>query len=280
MWLAKAFLALILAASPIGAVSVDSVALTVSSLQRSVDFYTQVLDFRQVAASPGQVRLQLGSENLVLLESPAGRLAPADIQGNDQWFQHVAIIVSDMDQAFARLRAHHVSVISRGGPQRLPDWNKNAGGIRACYFKDPDGHPLEILWFPKDKGEARWHETAKLFLGIDHTAITIRSTEKSLAFYQGLGFRLRGSGENYGPEQERLNNVRGAHLRITSVRGDAGPAVEFLEYLKPGPGRDYPTDGTPQDLVHWQIQLAGAASLEQDHLVRDPDHHALVEVLP
>ncbi len=63
------------------------------------------------------------------------------------------------------------------GPQRLPDWNKNAGGIRAFYFRDPDGHPLEILQFPADKGNPKWHDAnGRLFLGIDHTAIVISDT--------------------------------------------------------------------------------------------------------
>jgi len=36
------------------------------------------------------------------------------------------------------------------GRQRLPEWNQNAAGISAFYFKDPDEHPVEILQFPAD----------------------------------------------------------------------------------------------------------------------------------
>src|SRR5919198_6386712 len=99
------------------------------------------------------------------------------------------------------------------GPQRLSDWNRNAVGVSAFYFRDPDGHPLEILQFPAGKGLAKWHDSrGRLFLGIDHTAIVVRSTERSLAFYRDLlGLPVAGHSENYGPEQERLNNVPGAH---------------------------------------------------------------------
>ncbi|MGH7410521.1 MAG: VOC family protein, partial [Candidatus Methylomirabilis sp.] len=73
-----------------------------------------------------------------------------------RWFQHIAIIVADMDRAYRVLRQDKVQHAS-SGPQRLPDWNKNAAGIRAFYFKDPDGHALEILQFPPDKGDPKWH---------------------------------------------------------------------------------------------------------------------------
>ena len=85
-----------------------------------------------------------------------------------------------MDAAYARLRQQQGRA-RLAGPQRLPDWNPNAGGIRAFYFRDPDGHPLEILQFPPDKGDAKWHAPSRrLFLGIDHTAIVVADTEASL----------------------------------------------------------------------------------------------------
>ena len=77
-----------------------------------------------------------------------------------------------MDKAYALLRKHKVEHASTG-PQRLPDWNKNAGGIKAFYFRDPDKHWLEILQFPPDKGDQKWQKKEKLFLGIDHTAIVV-----------------------------------------------------------------------------------------------------------
>src|SRR5207253_9793156 len=218
--------------------AVGCIGMTVSNLDRSVAFYSGVLSFEKAlrvdqsgealdglqGMSHGRsrtARLRLGGECIDLTEylEPKGRAAPDDSRSNDRWFQHVAIIVSDMDRAYARLREHHVAHVSPG-PQRLPDWNPNVGGIRAFYFRDPDGHPLEILWFPPGKGDAKWHRsTDRLFLGIDHTAIAVSHTESSLAFYRDvLGMRVAGESENYGPEQERLNSVFGARLRITSLR--------------------------------------------------------------
>jgi catechol 2,3-dioxygenase-like lactoylglutathione lyase family enzyme len=286
---------------------VTSVGMTVSDMDRSVAFFTDVLTFEKVSDVEGAgqrvVRLRLGTEQIELTEYLAapGRPIPADSRSNDLWFQHVAIIVSDMDAAYARLRLHRVEH-SSPEPQRLPDWNPNAGGIKAFYFKDPDGHPLEILQFPAGKGEPRWQATDRLFLGIDHTAVVVSDTTASLRFYRDtLGLRVAGESTNYGPEQERLNNVSGARLRITALRAVRGPGVEFLEYLAPRNGR--PAAGIqPNDLAHWETTVTtGDASLALERflmqrvifvspsaaalakpadianalLVRDPDGHAV-----
>jgi hypothetical protein len=70
-----------------------------------------------------------------------------------------------------------------------------------------------------------------------------------------------GESENYGIEQERLNNVFGARLRITAVGAASGPAIEFLEYLSPRTGRPMPDDTQANDLWYWLIRLS-AESLE------------------
>ncbi|MCG3130979.1 MAG: Metallothiol transferase FosB [Phycisphaerae bacterium] len=255
--------------------SVESVGFTVLDLDRSISFFRDVLtfDLEETAITGGETadpaqpvdprtrvaRMTLGDERLLLTEyvELKGRPFPADSRSNDLWFQHVAIIVSDMDRAYARLREHGVTPASRGGPQTLPDWNRNAGGIRAFYFRDPDGHFLEILQFPPDKGDPRWHaRTDRLFLGIDHTAIVVSDTEASLRFYRDtLGFEVVGRSENHGPEQEALNHVPGARLRITTLKAASGPAIEFLEYLNPRDGRSYPVGTKPGDLVYWETAL-------------------------
>jgi catechol 2,3-dioxygenase-like lactoylglutathione lyase family enzyme len=215
--------------------------------------------------------MRLGDEFIELTEfiAPKGRPAPADTRANDRWFQHIAIITSDMERAYKRLRENKVQHAS-SGPQRLPDWNKNAGGIQAFYFRDPDGHFLEVLAFPPDKGDVKWHRAPSktgqdLFLGIDHTAIVISDTDASLRFYRdALGLKIVGESENYGPEQERLNNVFGARLRITSLRAASGPGVEFLEYLAPAGGRPYPPGEQANDLVHWQTKFLGASAAQAE----------------
>jgi len=261
--------------------AVEAVGITVGELDRSIAFYRDVLGFSvaQQEESSGatlerltgvfgahvrSARLVLGEQAIVLTQflTPRGRPVPAGGHSNDRSFQHVAIVVADMDRAYQRLRDHHVAFVSTE-PQTLPAWNKGAAGIRAFYFADPDDHTLELIWFPPGKGDPRWQRAAQagasspsLFLGIDHTAIAVGDTERSLRFYRDtLGLRVAGTSENYGTEQEHLNAVFGAHLRITALRSGAGPGIEFLEYLSPRDGRPAPTDLHANDLGHWQTVL-------------------------
>jgi catechol 2,3-dioxygenase-like lactoylglutathione lyase family enzyme len=298
--------------------AVQSVGMTVRDVDRSVAFYRDVLGFEKfterevdgpeferltgVFGSRARiVRMKLGDEQIELTEylAPRGRSMPEDSRANDQWFQHIAIIVRDMDEAYQRLRQFKVEHAS-SGPQRLPDWNKAAGGIQAFYFRDPDGHFLEILQFPLGKGDPKWHRaTDKLFLGIDHTAIVTFDTEASLRFYRdSLGMKIVGTSENYGTEQEHLNNVFGARLRITTLRAAAGPGIELLEYLTPRDGRHRPRDTRANDIAHWQttvsvddlpqwetwralpttiVSLANCKGADGHRLIiSDPDGHAIV----
>ena len=307
---------------PLAVTAIDTVGMTVADMDRAVAFYTSVLTFEKVSdvevsgrehellagvfgARMRVVRLRLGAESIELTEylTPKGRPIPADMRPNDRAFQHIAIIVRDMDEAYTRLRQFQVTHASTG-PQRLPDWNPNAGGISAFYFRDPDQHFLEILRFPADKGLGKWHATDRLFLGIDHTAIVVDDTNVSLRFYRDtLGLKVAGESENYAVEQEHLNNVFGARLRITALRAGTGPGIELLEYLAPRNGRQAPADLQSNDVSHWQTTLVvdrldPLLSLARDHrialvspgsvdlgerrlgfatgaLTRDPDGHAM-----
>ncbi len=261
-------------AAPIRIEAIEAVTLTVADLERSVAFFADVLDFEKVSekeisgaevehffglfgARARVARMTLGDEAIELVEftAPRGRPFPVDTKPNDRWFQHVAIIVSDMDRAYARLREHHVEHASTE-PQRLPDWNPNAGGIEAFYFRDPDRHFLEILVFPAGKGDPKWQRKDSLFLGIDHTAIVVDDTEASLALYRNLlGLRVAGESENYGREQEHLSGVFGARLRITALRAAEGPGIEFLDYLAPANGRAAPHDARVNDVADWRVRL-------------------------
>jgi catechol 2,3-dioxygenase-like lactoylglutathione lyase family enzyme len=256
--------------------SVDAVGMTVSDMDRSVEFFSKVLSFEKVSdievagseveqlqgvfgARMRIVRMKLGAEFIELTEylAPQGRPIPLDSRSNDRWFQHIAIVVSDIDKAYQHLRAHRVKHASTG-PQTIPPSNKAAAGIRAFYFKDPDGHNLEIIYFPPGKGDLRWQRANdQLFLGLDHTAIVVSDTQRSLKFYRDLlGLKLAGESINHGTEQEHLNNVAGARLHISGLRAEGGPGIEFLDYLAPRDGRPAPADTRANDLWHWHTTLS------------------------
>ncbi len=244
---------------------VESVGFTVSDMDNAIDFYIRILPFEKISdkeiwgedfehlsgvfgARVRIVRLKLGGETLELTEylTAGGRPIPLDSRSNDRWFQHIAIIVSDMDKAYQILRQNKVRHASTA-TQTLPGTIPNAAGISAFYFKDFDNHVLEILHFPPDKGAKKWHDLEKsgnIFLGIDLTVIVVNDSDESLKFYRdSLGLTVAGTSDNFGTEQEHLNNVFGAKLHITGLHTPQdGIAVEFLQYLAPTDGKPFPRD--------------------------------------
>jgi catechol 2,3-dioxygenase-like lactoylglutathione lyase family enzyme len=320
--------AMVLSVLPLlaGVREVTGIGLTVGDLAKELEFYTNTLPFQLVSLSeesgaqtsalfglPGvslkSAELRLGDEHIWLTEhlNSKGRPIPADSRSFDHWFQHIAIVVRDMDKAYEHLRVRKVAYVSTS-PQTLPEWNTNAAGIKAFYFRDPERHVLEIIWFPPGKGDSNWQRLAHsppgessamqaLFLGIDHTAIVVSDTDRSLAFYRDLlGMRVAGESENYGVEQEHLNQVFGARLRITALRTERGPGIEFLEYVAPPGGRALPQDSKSNDLTFWTTHLnaddlpeltsalqrqsvslvSASIGTARSLIVRDPDGHGLL----
>ncbi|MEX0588489.1 MAG: VOC family protein [Cyanobium sp.] len=265
---------------------ISSFGFTTANAGAAARFYQDTLGFHlgetllveagpyaQLVGLPGSrlklVRLHLGDETLELTEVLAlgdglrpGRPVPADSRSCDLWFQHICIVVSDLNAASASARqaiANGSLVGVSTAPQTLPEWNTAAAGIQAFKFRDPEGHNLELLQFPPDKGEARWHGTPAAsapFQGIDHSAISVADTPRSCRFYDELlGLKLGGDGINSGPTQDGLDGLTDTKVRITGHRCPTGAGVECLNYQPPNSGRPRPADQGAQDLVHWQIRL-------------------------
>ena len=104
--------------------AVVSVGTTVRDMDRALAFYRDVLEFepgfdveftdpgydRLVGVFGARVRvvgLSLGPNQIELTEfiTPQGRHIPPDSRSNDAWFQHLALVVTDIERATAfRLR--------------------------------------------------------------------------------------------------------------------------------------------------------------------------------
>lgn len=325
LWLVTALLCLFVTNVFAGAREIKGWTLTVSNLDQATRFYEQALGFSKVdertVVSPAmdaltgvfgtRVRtatLRLGDESIMLEQyvAPGGATVPADGRSNDLWFQHFAVVVSDMERAFEHVSRFGVQGIS-SAPQTIPASNVGAAGIKAYKFRSPDGHPLELLYFPADKGARKWQDKSRLFLGIDHSAITVADTERSRRFYEDLvGLKVAGGGINSGITQEQLDNAFGAVVRITGLRPELAhsPGLEFLQYLTPSGGRQAPTAWKPNDLALTRtvVQVTGLADLaqrlqagntpfispavvaiegpgwRQALMVKDPDGHAVMLV--
>ncbi|XYD07569.1 glyoxalase [Methylobacterium sp. NMS12] len=184
-----------------------------------------------------QLRLRLGGQTVTFLAvDPPGAPYPADPAATDPFFQHLAIPVRDMAAASARLARLAPTPISRGGAQRLP---ASTGGVTAYKFRDPDGHPLELIFFPDGPAAARWRDAPGLFLGIDHSAITVTDLDATVAFLTGpLGLTVAARGLNRGPEQARLDGVDDPQVDVIALEPpDPAPHVELLHYRAPATER-------------------------------------------
>lgn len=260
----------------------------VADLDRAEAFYRDALGFRTIRRgrcdplpfAPEQAEeivMRLGHETIALVRfATPGRPCPPDSRSNDLWFQHLAIVVTDVDAAYTHLLRHHGwQPITAGGPQLLPPSN---GAVRAFKFRDPDGHPLELLWFPPGQGRAIWHDRPAdtPFLGVDHSALSIGSTPRSRTFYRTLGLHVSDRSLNHGPAQASLDGLPGATVRVTSLRpaSDNGPGIELLGYHPPGRAAATPS---PNDRVtDWITLLVTPPSGDVMRMRRDPDGHLLL----
>jgi catechol 2,3-dioxygenase-like lactoylglutathione lyase family enzyme len=245
---------------------IDRVTLVVSDLERAEADYVRTFGCyveHRGDIDPALIRvlcirrargrrsvLRLGRERIELLEftETAGRPYPPGSTSTDLWFQHVAIVVSDMRRAYLRVMANRrFRPISRNGPVRLPG---ESGGVTAFKFRDQDGHPLELLAFPAGAVPGPWRNGSGSFLGVDHTAIAVSDSARSARFFGSVfGFRTGGRTENRGPEQADLDNVDDVHVSVTRLAPDLpAPRMELLDYHV-STRRPIPPDTTSTDIV-------------------------------
>ncbi|MDQ2859357.1 MAG: VOC family protein [Pseudomonadota bacterium] len=262
------------------AVRLRSIQLNVADLARAERFYRAALGFEIWAANAGatftSLAMRLGTDEIELMAyDTLGAPYPADSRCIDLWFQHFAIVVDDMDKACERLcEAEPIHAISRGGPQRLPP---NAGSVTAFKFRDPDGHPLELLHFPTASAPPRWTRPREgaIFLGIDHSAITVADSAASIAFYsEHLGLTVTARSLNRGPEQDFLDDTPGAVVEVTALSPaeSDSPHVELLRYREPPGGREMSGHDGPSDIAATQLVFEGQ---RPGGALRDPDGHRL-----
>jgi catechol 2,3-dioxygenase-like lactoylglutathione lyase family enzyme len=281
-----------------------SFGLTTPDARQLSEFYEHALGFRMLAierrsgpeferlmsveGGAAAIMLGLGDEVIELLQfDRPGRPYPDGATSSDLCFQHFAIIVADIQLAYQKL----VSVggwtaISNDGPQQLP---ASSGGVTAFKFRDPDGHPLELLSFPNGKMPEHWQARSQaksngnLFLGIDHSAISVADSAASIAFYEGLGLRVAGRSLNTGPEQERLDGVKRARVEVTALEPrQTTPHVELLCYRSVTRGADAATcnnDVAATRLLFEVDEPAPKGTMARYGLI-DPDGHHLVLSAP
>ncbi|UMY18134.1 VOC family protein [Methylobacterium organophilum] len=255
---------------PVGALRIAAIRLLCPDPAATAAFYAAAFGGCVAHEGPG-IAVSLGAQVVQLVPTPRTPGPPAPSNGTD--FQHCAIVVSDMQAAYAHLRAvPGWTPISQAGPERLP---AASGGVAAFKFRDPDGHPLELLAFP-EPAPSPWRDRPGLFLGIDHTAITVSDTASSVAFYEALGFTVVSRGLNRGAEQARMDAVADPVVEVTGLTppGGATPHLELLCYRTPGPLlHPLAEDAVLASRIVLRLSRWSAVA---ERCAEDPDGHRLV----
>jgi catechol 2,3-dioxygenase-like lactoylglutathione lyase family enzyme len=242
----------------------------VGALPAATAFYQSALGFtplgppaqdKRLAAALGATRvlaqrLALGAQEITLSQCfPPG--APCAMgPANALTFQHIAIVTSSMAAAHAQVMQHGAIPISTHGPSLLP------GGLRAFKFRDPEGHPLELLEFPQPS------RAFALMLGYDHSAISISEIGRSVTFYAKAGLSLSARQLNTGPAQDALDGLVAAQVDVVAL-GDQKPHVELLHYRADLAGRAGIL--RPLDLAADRLDFSVAGA--DLRLQADPDGH-------
>jgi catechol 2,3-dioxygenase-like lactoylglutathione lyase family enzyme len=225
-----------------------------------------------VSGGAHRITLGLGAQTLEILQfDTPGQPYPEALSPMDNRFQHCALVVTDMDAAWRRLeRLRGWTAMSQGGPQRLPP---NTGSVKAFKFRDPEGHPLELLEFPETGRPAYWTPRAgELFLGIDHSALSVRDVEASVDFYESLGLHVAARTLNHGPEQQRLDGIDDPQVDVIALEPSLGtPHVELLHYRSSEAPRPVTIQSNDVAATRSIMETSDRSTLGT--LLRDPDGH-------
>jgi catechol 2,3-dioxygenase-like lactoylglutathione lyase family enzyme len=124
-------------------------ALYVDDLARACHFYEEILDLPQIYRDDRLAAYAVGGRNVLLLfrrgasrstiRIPGGTIPPHDGAGP----LHIAFAIAKdaLPEWEARLTRHGINI------EGSTDWTR---GGRSIYFRDPDGHLLELatpgLW--------------------------------------------------------------------------------------------------------------------------------------
>lgn len=258
-------------------IGIDGFALVTQQLEALVRFYTALgfsagtrLDIGAeemgtlcLSGRGQRLPLQLGPSVIYLDRfDVAGRPYPAETNAADLVFQHFALVTTDIDAAWANALAAGASPISDGMPVTLP---ASAGGISAIKFRDPEGHPLEFLSFPRGASQ-KWQGEG--LLGVDHTALSVSDVAASIAYYTAHGVVVKQRSLNQGPTQMTLDGLCDVVVDVVALQPVVGTShIELLGYRQP-PGRSH-VPLQANDVAATRVIWAAAGNAVD----RDPDGH-------
>ena len=152
---------------------IGAIQLTIANLNRSIEFYENVLGLQLYDRSDGRATLGVGGPTLVeLVELPGARQVR-----NHSGLYHFAILTPSrfvLAQVLRNLLQHEIRI---GGSDHLVS--------EALYFDDPDGNGIEVY---RDRPRSEWqYENGKPVLGglpLDYQGILRELGDQPKAFWR------------------------------------------------------------------------------------------------
>ena len=221
------------------------VALSVTDLRRSVDWYGRALGFqpagtiRHVATDgPARVpglpecsldvwcvvdRQEWMQFEIMEFERPRTRRLPADWHPSDIGYSTIGLHVEDFDKALERL--------TRTSGRLLTDPIGNPGERRVC-LRDPDGVLLELMEDDVRASEPRSRPHEQIPATVRSVTVSVPSLERARRFWvDGLGC-AEASVRLHHPDHERLWGLEGGRRESLALwAGDV--LIELVCYQSP-----------------------------------------------
>ena len=145
---------------------INHVGFTVTDLDRSLKFYTEVLGctvvfqhekkggylgaivgYPEADVRMAQVQPPGNTARIELFEYRQPETARKDLEPRNVGNAHICFVVDDLPKMYERLLEHNVSTFSE--PVEI-DTGVNTGGF-GLYARDPDGITIELFQPPKSK---------------------------------------------------------------------------------------------------------------------------------
>ncbi len=121
--------------------ALDHLVLTVTDIEASLRFYTQILGMRLETFGAGRSALHFGTQK-INLHLAGAELAPHAARPNPGSADLCFVAATPLTETLSQLKAHGINL--EDGPMARTG---ACGPITSVYFRDPDGNLIELAHY-------------------------------------------------------------------------------------------------------------------------------------
>ncbi|SSY80445.1 Virulence protein STM3117 [Alysiella crassa] len=119
--------------------SLDHLVLTVADVQKTIDFYVNVLGMQEITFGENRKALLFGKQKINLHQKGA-EILPNAQNANCGTADLCLLTSTPLNEVLRILQAHHIAILENGIVPRTGA----VGKIQSVYCRDPDGNLIEI----------------------------------------------------------------------------------------------------------------------------------------